>query len=79
MHRGKPTGEVSLGRKWPGDRWQGELVIVFVETQEETRNTHVEVISKKVTSPGPFESAERNWAVEILNQLDKRLKHSSGH
>ncbi len=57
---------------------KGELAIVFVEPQEETRNTHVEVIAKKVTPPGPVESAERNLAVEILNQLDDKLKNASG-
>lgn len=55
----------------------GELVVVFVEPQDHTRNTRVEVISKKVDPPGLFASAERNWAVDILNQLDDRLKHSS--
>ncbi len=58
---------------------KGELVVVFVETHEETRNTHVEVIVKKVNQPGPFESAEKNLAAAILNQLDDKLKHSSGH
>lgn len=57
---------------------KGELVVVFVETQEEMRNTHVEVIAKKVTPPALFESAERNWAADILNQLDDQLKHSRG-
>lgn len=58
---------------------KGDLVIVFIETQEETRNTRVEVIAKKVTPPGPFASAERNWAIDIFNQLDDSLKRLSDH
>ena len=57
----------------------GELDIVFVETKDETPNTRVEMISKKVNPPGLFASAERNWAVDILNQLDGQLKHAPGH
>jgi hypothetical protein len=58
---------------------KGELVIVFVETQEETRSTHVEVIAKKVNPSGPFGPAERNWALDILHRLDINLKHPSSH
>ena len=57
----------------------GELVVVFIEAQERTRNTRVEVIAKKVNPPGLFAPAERNWAQDILNQLDSSLNHSSGH
>lgn len=59
-------------------RGDGELIAVFVETLEHTRNTRIEVIAKKVIPPGPFAPAEQNWAVEILNQLDDQLKHSRG-
>lgn len=45
----------------------GELILVFIEPYEHTRNTRVEVI------------AERNWASDILNQLDTNLKRSPGH
>lgn len=57
----------------------GELVVVFLQAQEHTRNTRVEVIAKKVNPPGLFAPAERNWAADILNQLDDRLKRLSGH
>lgn len=52
-------GEVSLAESDLAIVGKGELVIVFVETHEETRNTHVEVIAKKVNQPGPVESAEK--------------------
>lgn len=58
---------------------RGELVVVFVDAHEHTRNTHVEVISKKVSPPILFAPAEPNWAKEILTQLDDKLKHSSDH
>lgn len=57
----------------------GELVVVFIDPQDHSRKTRVEVIAKKVTPPGLFAPAERNWAAEILNQLDDKLKHSSDH
>ncbi len=52
----------------------GDLMVVFIDAQDQTRHTHVEVIAKKVTPPGPVESAERTWAVDILNQLDAKVK-----
>jgi len=57
---------------------KGELVVIFLEAQDHTRNTRVEVISKKVNPPILFASPERNWAVDILNQLDGKLKQLSG-
>ncbi len=57
---------------------RGELMVVFIDAQGQPRNTQVEVIAKKIAPPGPFTSAERNWAAEILNQLDDKLKHASG-
>lgn len=57
----------------------GELVVVFIDPQDHARKTRIEVISKKVTPPLLGASAERNWAAEILNQLDDKLKHSPGH
>ena len=58
---------------------RGELVVVFIDPQDHSRKTRIEAISKRVTPPLLFASAERNWAAEILNQLDDKLKHSPGY
>ena len=58
---------------------RGDLLVVFIEAQGHTRETRVEVIAKKVTPPGLFAPAERDWAQDILNQFDARLSRSPGH
>ena len=58
---------------------KGDLLVVFIEAQGHTRETRVEVIAKNVNPPVLFAPADPTWALDILNQLDDRLKHSSGH
>ena len=57
----------------------GELVVVFIEAHDHTRNTRVEVIAKKVSPLTYFYLSDRNWALGILDQLDAHLKRLSGH
>lgn len=51
----------------------GALVVVFIDPQDHSRKTRIEVISKKVT-PLLFASDERNWAAEVLDRLDATVK-----
>lgn len=57
---------------------RGELVVVFIDSQDHSRKTRIEVISKKVT-PLLFASDERNWAAEILDRLDATVKRLPDH
>lgn len=57
----------------------GDLVVVFIDPQDHSRKTRIEVISKKVTPPLLGASAERNWAAEILDRLDATVKRLPDH